>query len=51
MIRIAESVASFENAKALVTGESGVPTRVLLAPWGRVQSTSGEFVFDDDADD
>ena len=44
----AEELRQMSSA-ALVTGESGVPARVLLAPWGRVQSTSGEFVFDEEA--
>ena len=27
----------------------GVPTRVLLAPWGQVESTNGSFVLDDES--
>ena len=33
---------------ASLTGDA-VPTRVLLAPWGNVESTNGSFVVDDEA--
>ena len=29
--------------------DSGVPTRVRIAPWGRVESTSGMFVVDEES--
>lgn len=29
--------------------DSGVPTRVRIAPWGRVESTSGTFVVDEES--
>ena len=32
-------------AAARLDGDQ-VPTRVLIVPWGRVQSTSGDFVVD-----
>lgn len=29
--------------------ESGVPTRLLITPWGRVESTSGAFIVDEES--
>jgi len=35
-------------SSACLAGDA-VPTRVLLAPWGRVESTNGSFVVDDES--
>ncbi|MFH1419459.1 MAG: phage protease [Planctomycetota bacterium] len=35
--------------EASALGESAVPTRVLIAPWGAVESSSGSFVVDEEA--
>ena len=43
---VGEEVVALGSASL---GESGIPTRLMLAPWGTVESTSGDFVVDEES--